>query len=363
MESRSTLPTPCLVIDDAIVRRNIASMAEYAAAHQLKLRPHTKTHKSCFVSQLQLEAGACGLTVAKMGEAEVLSTVCDDILLAYPTVDAHRCERAARLAERITLRVALDSFLAADHLSEAAARIGSTVGVLVDVDLGYKRTGVQSDEAAIQLGQHVSNRPGLRLDGIMTYTGHISGDDATQTKAFEAVATRMSRLMDGWRAAGLNDEIVSGGSTPAARHCHLAQHFTEIRPGTYVYNDMNTVHGGYCAFDDCAARVHATVISNNVPGQVVIDAGSKTLTSDRCGPAPDSGHGYVTEYPQAKIVRLTEEHGQIDVSGCSHPPALGERLTIIPNHICVCVNMQASAWWCEGETPRELRIDGRGLLV
>ena len=216
MQSLNSLPTPSLVIDGAVARRNLASMAAYAASHQLQLRPHTKTHKSCFVGQLQLAAGANGLTVAKVGEAEVLSTVCHDILLAYPTVDPHRCERAARLADRIVLRVALDSHLAAENLSAAAARVGSTVGVLVDVDLGYKRTGVQSNEAAVQLGQRVTALPGLRLDGIMTYTGHISGDDATQTAAFQQVAARMAALMDAWRGAGLNDAIVSGGSTPAA---------------------------------------------------------------------------------------------------------------------------------------------------
>ncbi len=358
------LATPCLVIDAERVRANVSRMAGYAAAHQLALRPHIKTHKSLHVARLQLTAGACGLTVAKVGEAEVMAQVGDDILLAYPTVDPHRCERAAQLAGRITLRVALDSELAARNLSQAAARVGSMVGVLVDVDLGYGRTGVQSDAAAVQLAQVVTQLPGLRLDGIMTYTGHILGSDQVQSQAFADVRTRLSQLLDAWQRAGLCASIVSGGSTPAAFHCHLAEHFTEIRPGTYVYGDMNLVRGGYAALEDCAATVLSTVVSTAVPGQVVLDAGSKTLTSDRCGPAPDSGYGQLLEYPEAKISRLTEEHAQVDVNACPSAPQLGERVTIVPNHICVCNNLQSAAWWCEpNEQPRSLPIDARGLLV
>jgi D-serine deaminase-like pyridoxal phosphate-dependent protein len=364
MDVSTYIPTPSLFVDGQIARRNIHRMADYARQHRLNLRPHSKTHKSCFVAQLQLAAGAMGMTVAKVGEAEVMAAVCDDILVAYPTVDPHRSERAARLARQVTLRVGLDSMLAAERLSQAAVQAGSTVGVLVDVDLGFKRTGVQSDQDALDLGQAVDRLPGLRLDGIMTYTGHILGNDSEQSQAFANVAARMDALLDRWRRAGLSAEIVSSGSTPAALHCHLAKSFTEIRPGTYVYNDMNTVRGGYCTLDDCAARIHATVISANVPAQVVIDAGSKTLTSDLCGPAPQSGYGYVVEYPDAKITRLSEEHGQVDVSACAAQPELGERLTIIPNHICVCVNMQSAIWWREPEgATRELRVDGRGLLV
>jgi D-serine deaminase-like pyridoxal phosphate-dependent protein len=304
------------------------------------------------------------LTVAKAGEAEVMAQVCDDVLLAYPTVDRYRCQRVAELAERLTLRVALDSTLAAESLSQAAHRRGTTVGVLVDVDLGYGRTGVQSDPQAVTLGQTVEKLPGLRLDGIMTYTGHITGPDADQTLAFERVSARLASLLDVWSRAGLCAAIVSSGSTPAAYHCHLAPQITEIRPGTYVYNDMNIVRGGYASLQDCAARVVTTVVSDNVAGQVVLDAGSKTLTSDPCGPAPESGYGYIVEFPQAKIFKLTEEHAQVDVSACAPPPCLGQQLTVVPNHICVCVNMQSEVWWQEADQlPRPSQVDARGRLV
>ena len=355
--------TPELVVDATVVRRNIQRMADYARSHQLALRPHTKTHKSTRVGKMQLAAGAVGLTVAKVGEAEVMSTICSDLLLAFPTVDPHRCERVAGLAGVCTIRVGLDSALAAENLSRAATAVGTTVGVLVDVDLGYGRTGVQSDAAAVELGQQVDKLPGLRLDGIMTYTGHITGADDLQRQGFVAVRDRMQQLLDDWTKTGLSREIVSGGSTPAAMHCHLAEAFTEIRPGTYVYNDMNIVNGGYASLEDCAARIHATVISDAVAGQVVLDSGSKTLTSDQCGPAPESGFGFIVEYPDAKIVRLTEEHAQVDVSQIDSPPKLSEQVTVIPNHICVCVNMQNDVRWMDGDTNARFKIDARGLIV
>jgi D-serine deaminase-like pyridoxal phosphate-dependent protein len=137
---------------------------------------------------------------------------------------------------------------------------------------------------------------------------------------------------------------------------------TEARPGTYVFHDMNCVHGGYAGFDDVAATIRATVISTAVPDQFVLDCGSKTLTSDRCGPAPDSGHGHVIEYPDAKIAKLTEEHAQVDARACERRPRVGERVTVIPNHICPCVNLQDFVWWKEGDRYRRVRVDARGCV-
>ena len=136
-----------------------------------------------------------------------------------------------------------------------------------------------------------------------------------------------------------------------------------MRPGTYIYNDLDMLKGGYCEFPDCAARLICTVVSDAVPDQVVIDGGGKTLTYDICAPDPQSGHGHVVEYPEARISQLTEEHGQVDVSRCDRRPRIGERVTVIPNHICPCVNLQNRAWWLEpGQPPQELPIDARGML-
>ena len=357
------LPTPAILIDGPTVRRNVERMAAYAREHRLKLRPHTKTHKSTLLGRMQVENGAAGLTVAKAGEAEVMAEVTDDLLMAYPAVEPHRCETLARLAREKAVRVSVDSAYAVDALAEAARSAGSVVGILVDVDVGLHRTGVQTPDEALALAQHVSRTTGVRLDGILFYPGHIGGPPEGQADKLAAVDAIVGEVIDLWRRHGLEAAIVSGGSTPTALQSHRVRHMTEFRPGTYVFHDMNGVRGGFASFDECAARIIATVVSTAVPGQFVIDAGSKTLTMDRCGPAPDSGHGYVVEYPEAKIVKLTEEHGQVDATACARRPKVGERVSIIPNHICPCINLQDRVWWQErGDRPQPVPVDARGRV-
>lgn len=356
--------TPALVIDSAIVARNIERMSAYAERHELLVRPHTKTHKSRRVARLQMAAGAAGLAVAKVGEAEVMAEEADDVMVAYPAIDPARTARLTQLASHANVRVAVDSTQGVQQLAEAANRHRSTVGILVDLDVGMGRTGLQTPGESLKLAQLVDATPGLRLDGLFCYPGHIQLPPDDQTVELKAVSDKLAETLNRWANHGLQARIVSGGSTPTAYQSHLVPEYTEIRPGTYVYNDINTVRGGYCQLEDCAARIVCTVISTAVPGQVVLDAGSKTLTMDRCGPAPESGHGYLVEYPEAIIARLTEEHAQVDVTGCRGVPKLGERVTVIPNHICPCVNLQDQAWWMDvdGELT-ELSIDTRGMLV
>jgi len=358
------LPTPCLVIDATIVRRNLRRMAEYARVHGLALRPHTKTHKSLELAALQLqEGGARGLTVAKLGEAEVMVSATDDLLLAYPIVDPRRAEIAARLARKVQLRVAIDSTQAAQALATAAAAAGSTIGALVDLDVGLHRTGVQSPQEALELARVIDAAKGLRLDGMFFFPGHLPAQPPQQIDGLLAIGAVLSETLELWRQHGLSATIVSGGSTPSAFHSHHIGHLTEIRPGTYIFNDMNCVHGGSAKLEDCAARIVATVVSTAVPGQVVLDAGSKTLSSDLCGPAAASGHGHIVEFPHAKIVKLSEEHAQVDVTACEAAPALGSQVTIVPNHICPCVNLQDQVYWLEeSAAPRAMKVDARGRL-
>jgi len=362
--SLNDLPTPCLVIDAAIAKRNIHRLAAYAAAHTLSVRPHTKTHKSILLSRWQIEAGASGLTVAKAGEAVVMAEAASDILMAYPAVDSHRCRELAQLARTITLRVAIDSVAAARALSASAVAAGSAIGILVDLDVGMHRTGVQTPAASLELARHVSSFKGLRLDGLMFYPGHIGAKPDQQERALRAIDVVLKEAIGLWRTAGLECRIVSGGSTPTAYQSHLIPSATEIRPGTYIFNDMNGVAGGFVALEDCAARLHCTVVSTAVPGQVVLDGGTKTFTSDRCGPAPESGHGHILEYPAARIVKLTEEHAQVDLTACNAAPRIGERVTVIPNHICPCVNLHDSVWLKnEDGSVQALKIDARGKLI
>ena len=364
-ETTAVEATPALVIDHQVVRENAERLAEYALEHRLGVRPHTKTHKSFRMAALQVSVGAIGLTTAKVGEAEVMVDVADDVLIAYPAFDRHRVRRIAELARRgTTVRVALDSHEGVDALHAAAREATATVGVLVDLDVGFHRTGVQSPAAALELAQAITRyRDGVRLDGLFFYPGHVWSPAAEQTAELESIDGLLAETIALWERSGLAAPIVSGGSTPTAFQSHLVRSQTEIRPGTYLYNDMNTVQAGFCELDDCAARIVSTVVSTAVPGKAVIDAGTKTLTSDRNVRVPGSGHGHVVEHPAAKIVRLSEEHGEIDVTACERPPRLGERITVIPNHICPCVNLMDRGWLRHADgTLEPLPVDARGRL-
>ncbi len=356
--------TPAMFIDSTIVARNVERLAAYAGQYELDVRPHIKTHKSRRVAALQMDAGAVGLTTAKVGEAEIMGEVADDIMLAYPAIDPARTARIARLATHATVRVAVDSLAGAERLADAANRVASTVGILVDLDVGMGRTGLQTASQCLKLAQYVDETPGLRLDGLFCYPGHVGGPADQQEPALRDVSDKLNEVLLIWERHGLQARIVSGGSTPTAFQSHLVPEYTEIRPGTCVYNDINTVKAGYCSLDDCAARIVCTVVSTSVPGKVVLDGGTKTFTSDRCAPAPDSGHGFILEFPEATIGRLTEEHAEVDIRNCQSGPKLGQRVTVVPNHICPCVNLQDAVWWRDAEgNLEEMPIDARGKLV
>ena len=361
--SLKNIPTPALVIDAAVVQKNIQRMADYAHSKGIALRPHIKTHKSKRVAKMQLEAGAIGLTTAKVGEAEVMQDICDDILIAYPIVDAHRAERAGQIAKRCTLTIAIDSSLAVETISHAAQDANSQINLLVELDVGLHRTGVQSAQLALQLATQINKAPHVALKGLMYFPGNVSGPSAEQPAQLKAVDDLLKETIQLWKQNGLNCEVVSGGSTPTVFQSDQITSTTEIRPGTAVYNDRNSINFGVANIQDCAARFIATVVSTSVPGQVVLDAGSKTLTSDKNALTPESGHGLILEYPNAMINKLNEEHGYVDVTACEKMPSLGERVTIIPNHICPCVNLQENVWWLENDSLTQTPVDARGLLI
>ena len=259
--------------------------------------------------------------------------------------------------------MAIDSTTAADALARAAQAAKTTFGILVDLDVGFHRTGVQSAVEALTLAQYIDQSPGLRLDGLMFFPGQFSTIPPDQREpALRAIDAQLAETIDLWSRSGLEAKVVSGGSTPTAFQSHLISRLTEIRPGTYIFNDLNSVRAGCTTIEDCAARIVATVVSTAVPGQIVLDAGSKTLTSDR-GPQADSGHGLVVEYPQARIFKLSEEHAQVDVRQCDGAPRVGSRVTVIPNHICPCINLQDKVWCHEdGQPPRALVVEARGRV-
>jgi D-serine deaminase-like pyridoxal phosphate-dependent protein len=334
------LSTPALTVDLDVLEKNLQRVADLCRRQGVGLRPHTKTHKTVEVSRLQMAHGAVGLTVAKVGEAEVLAGAgLDDILVAYPIMGEEKLRRLARLARARRLLLALDSEAAAQELSRAVAAQNATIGVLVEFDAGAHRCGLDPGPALVALAKVIEKLPGLKFRGLMSYFGNVWGTPEERRAEAEHVAERVARGLEAFRAERMPVEIVSGGSTPSADFAHLIPGLTEIRPGTYVYNDLNTYYQGACRLEDCAVRVVTTVVSTAVPGRAIIDAGSKTFSSDLLGSGPKSGYGSVAEAPDAPIVKLNEEHGYLDIAQSRHNFRVGEVVTVIPNHVCVTVNM------------------------
>jgi D-serine deaminase-like pyridoxal phosphate-dependent protein len=358
------LSTPALAIDLDVLERNLDGMAKLCRRQGVGLRPHTKTHKTPEVSRMQLDRGAVGLTVAKVGEAEVMAGAgLDEILVAFPIFGGEKLRRLGELARSRRILVSLDSEATAQELSHAASSQNSTVGVLVEFDAGFHRCGLQPGPACVELAKKIERMPGLKFRGLMTYFGHVWGSEAERRAQAEQVAGTVGKALAAFREAQMTVEIVSGGSTPSAEFAHLIPGLTEIRPGTYVYNDMNTYYQGACRLEDCAARVVVTVVSTAVPGRAIIDSGSKTLSSDQLGSGPKSGHGLVVEAPDAPIIKLNEEHGYLDVTKSSNKFHVGDVLTIIPNHVCTCVNMHDEVFTHRGgEVVGCWRVAARGKV-
>ena len=334
------LSTPALTMDLDALERNLSRMAEMCRRQGVGLRPHTKTHKTVEVSRLQLAHGAIGLTVAKVGEAEVIAGAgLDDILVAFPIMGEEKLRRLAAIARSRRLLVSLDSEAAAQELSPAAAAQGSKIGVLVEFDSGAHRCGLEPGPRLVELAKAIEKLPGLKFCGLMSFFGNVWGTAEQRRAEAGQVAERVTRSLAAFRQVRMEVEIVSGGSTPSAEFAHLIPGLTEIRPGTYVYNDLNTYYQGACALEDCAVRVAATVVSTAVAGRAIIDAGSKTFSSDALGSGPKSGYGYIVEAPDAPIIKLNEEHGHLDITQSQHQFHVGEVLTVIPNHVCTTVNM------------------------
>jgi D-serine deaminase-like pyridoxal phosphate-dependent protein len=334
------LSTPVVTVDLDALERNLVREAELCRRQGVGLRPHTKTHKTVEVAHMQMAHGAVGLTVAKVGEAEVLAGAgLDDILVAFPILGEEKLRRLARLARTRRVLLSLDSETAAQELSRATAAQGATIGVLVEFDAGTGRCGLAPGPELVALANVINGLPGLKFRGLMSFFGSVWGTSDERRAEAERVAERVACCLAAFRAENVPVEIVSGGSTPSAEFAHLIPGLTEIRPGTYVYNDLNTYYQGACALGDCAVRVVATVVSTAVPGRAIIDAGSKTFSSDLLGSGSKSGYGYVVEAPDAPMIKLNEEHGHIDTTHSRHPFRVGDVVTVIPNHVCATVNM------------------------
>jgi len=361
------LETPIPIVDLDRLAHNLDRAASYAASHHLALRPHVKTHKSPRIAEEQLRRGAAGLTCATPFEAEVMSTVCDDILVAYPPVGQARAHRLARLPEHTALTVALDSLTAIDDVAAAARVADRAVRVYVELDLGMHRVGLPRIDDAIALARAVRDRPPLDFAGIAFYPGHVRDPIDQQSPKLEALDNALRNALDAFDRAGLRPRVVSGGSTPTLWQTHAISGVTEFRPGTYVYNDRTTAAIGACAWDECALTVLATVVSTAVPGQAVIDAGTKALGREPMrGVDPGEGFGCLLDRPDVVVKSMSEEHGILDLSSTSWRPEVGERVRVIPNHVCIVVHLNDAIAGVRGdmvETSWPVAARGRGYRI
>lgn len=325
MLSVAELDTPAVTIDLDRLEANIRRMQERMNRFGLGFRPHIKTHKIPAIAQMQVAAGAIGITCQKVGEAEVMADAgLTNILIAYNIMGAAKLERLTRLARRADVTVAVDSAYTAEGIAKAARTAGIEIRLVIELDTG-DRAGVQSAQAAVELGRQIQRLDGVRLAGVMAFP------TPPEKAPFIAEVTGAFRLH------GLPLEIVSGGGSIPALTADQVPGLTEHRAGTYVYGDRYCVRHGLNTWDECAQRVICTVVSRPTADRAIIDGGSKTFTND--GGAP---FGYVMEYPEANFYLQSEEHGHIDLSACPHKPEVGERVTVIPNHACGCTNLHDS---------------------
>jgi D-serine deaminase-like pyridoxal phosphate-dependent protein len=357
-----TLATPAVVVDLDVLERNIARMAARAREAGVRLRPHAKTHKCPEIARLQRAAGAWGLSVAKVGEAEVFADAgFDDLFVAYPVVGADKGRRLVTLADRVRLAVGVDSVEGARTLAEPFRGAGAALDVLLKVDVGYGRVGVPP-EHAVELAGQIVDVPGLRLRGVFTHAGH--GYLAEARAAVDEIATqegaRLAATAADLRAAGFPVEEVSVGSTPTAALAMRVPGVTECRPGNYVFHDASQVALGTCGIEDCALTVVATVVSVPAPDRAVVDAGSKTLSSDPLRPRP-GGYGQVLGRA-SRVEKLSEEHGVIAVAD-GESFRVGERVRILPNHACVVANLHDRLVGVAGDRVEAvLEVTGRGKV-
>jgi len=360
MLRKEQLPTPVLLADLEILRRNIAYMAEKAKDREINLRPHIKTHKNKEIARMQLAAGAVGLTCATISEAELMADAgVHDLFIAYPLVGDYQLAKAAALAQRCKLTLAFDSYIAAKRLDSFAKAAGIKFTVSMIIDTGGSRDGA-APEQALGLARAAGQLENLDLRGVMTHEGHLYGCANTQEveEQAEISAQKLVAAADEMRKAGFKIETVSTGSTPACYADFEVPGITEWRPGTYVFNDAQQAALG-AALGDCALTVKATVVSNPAPERYLLDAGSKVLSE---AAHPKFGHGMIKGVPEARIVKVNEEHGFI--SAPEGVFSIGQQVEVIPVHVCTVVNLSDSFYVVEGEQVVDRwTVHARGLVL
>ncbi len=355
------LPTPAVVVELEQVEKNLKEMVEQNEKNGIHVRPHIKPHKSVEIAKLQQALGAKGITCAKLGEAEVMAEAgLKDILIAYPLIGEDKMERLEKLMDIADIITIVNSTAGANQLSKAGERKNRKVKVLIEIDGGISRGGKKPFEPALKFADSIRELSGIEIIGIMYYGGTIynestmEGFDRVTKSEHDNIAGTAKML----RAAGFKMEVLSGGSSYSSKRSHLLKGITEVRPGHYIFNDCGQLFTSFATEEQCALRVVATVVCVNDEKRAIIDAGSKTLTSDLCG--HHEGYGYVVGRPDLTITKLNEEHGFIESCHILNLQ-IGDKIAIIPNHACVILNLADEVYGIRnGRVNHMICIDARG---
>ncbi len=368
------LDTPSVLIDLDVMEDNIARMQAVADRAGVRLRPHTKTHKSPWVAGRQAEKGASGVTVAKIGEAEVMADGgIRDILIAYPLYGEYKLRRLRPLLERVKITLSLDNAEVAEGISRLGQETGRKIPVYLEVDTGIHRLGRDPGMETVEVARDLVKLPGIDLIGLITHAGQ--GHDARNREELIGVARHEGRALletaEMMRREGIETREISVGSSPTAPFVSEVPGVTEMRPGTYIYNDVMQIDAGVATQEQCAATVLVTVISRPAPDRAVVDGGSKTFSSDapasyghgEVGPRRHPGFGMVVGRPDLILQRLNEEHGMMGLADPSMDLKVGDRLRIIPNHVCGMINMHDEVIGVRGSLiERTIPVAGRGKI-
>jgi D-serine deaminase-like pyridoxal phosphate-dependent protein len=373
----NSLRTPSILIDRARLTANIDRMQAAADAAGVRLRPHSKTHKSPAIARWQIDRGAVGICCAKLGEAEVFAEAgIADIRLPYP-LNPSNADRVIALLDRAHLSFIVDHQAVAKQWSEAMRGAGRDVDILVKVDVGFHRCGIDPEaQDAVAMIREVASLPGLRLRGLLAHAGHAyhAHSEEHMHEIAESEVRTLCQLASRCRDAGVRLEELSAGATPPARYSLGQRGLTEYRPGNYVYFDRTQVALGAATLDDCALTVLATVVSKPAADRIILDCGSKTLSSDGArGFMPAPGYGVALSSTAAgsrqtadgnlSIERLSEEHATVRVISGSTKLEPGDRVRVLPNHSCVVSNLVDRVWLVDGEDCEPLSIEARGCIT
>lgn len=358
------IPTPSVVVELDQVEKNLKDMVALNSKYGIQVRPHIKPHKSVYFADLQLKYGAKGITCARLTEAEIMADYgITDILIAYPLIGCDKMERLGKLVKRASIITIVNSIVGARQISGLGIFCGQPIKVLIEVDGGLKRGGIAPYGPTLEFVRQIRNYEGLNICGLMYYGGliyaektHEGYEDVTKREHDEIIDTAELLRKDGFCM-----DILSGGNSYSSRCCKYLEGITEVRCGNYIFNDVSTLATGFATEKDCALRAVSTVICKVDEHHAIIDAGSKTLTTDLC--SHRTGYGFVVGRPDIEIVKLNEEHGFIESEHLLNLE-IGDKIAIIPNHACVLPNLTDKVYGIRNnKIERLIPIEARGARI